>query len=203
MLVIVAVLWATCALVNGSGMSANERGDSAKTDWFVAAKYGVFVHYLNSIQNNPDHVASLGKQTDWDECVRELDVEKFAERMEQAGVDYGTFTMMQLRRHLIAPNATFDRLTGYQPGQACATRDLVEDLYAALHQRGIPLMPYWTGDGPPGRSPRGRRAGLARRWPGDGRVRPKLGGSGSRVRLALQGQGLRVLGRWLLSIHRI
>ena len=35
--------------------------DPAKTDWFVASKYGVFVHYLVGLQNNPDHVASLGR----------------------------------------------------------------------------------------------------------------------------------------------
>ncbi|MGQ9604560.1 MAG: alpha-L-fucosidase [Thermogutta sp.] len=165
-LVIVAVLVASCTLVNGPGMSANEPGESGKTDWFVAAKYGVFVHYLNSIQNNPDHIASLGKQTDWDACVREFDVEKFAERMEQAGAGYVIFTMMQVSRYLIAPNATFDRMTGYQPGQACATRDLVEDLYGALHKRGIPLMLYWTGDGPRGDP----QAAAALHWPADGRV---------------------------------
>ena len=59
--------------------------DPAKTDWFVASKYGVFVHYLVGLQNNPDHVASLGRQTSWDECVREFDAEKFAERMREAG----------------------------------------------------------------------------------------------------------------------
>lgn len=114
--------------------------DPAKTDWFVASKYGVFVHYLTGLQNNPDHVASLGRQTSWDECVREFDVEKFADRMREAGAGYVIFTMMQRSRFLIAPNATFDRLTGYRPGEACATRDLVEDLYQALNKRGLALM---------------------------------------------------------------
>jgi len=118
------------------------------TDWFQRAGYGVFVHYLEDLQNEPSQIHSLGKRTSWDECVREFDVERFAGQMSEAGAGYVFFTMHQRTRFLIAPNATFDRLTGYQPGEACATRDLVEDLYQALHKRNIPLMLYWTGDGP-------------------------------------------------------
>jgi len=66
----------------------------------------------------------------------------------QAGAGYVIFTVMQVSRFMIAPNATFDRITGYEPGEACATRDLIEDLYQSLHSRGISLMLYWTGDGP-------------------------------------------------------
>ena len=128
------------------GPIAAREPDPAKTDWLVAKKFGVFVHYLAGLQNNPDHVASLGRRTSWDDCVREFDTEKFAERMHEAGAGYVIFTMMQRSRFLIAPNATFDRKTGYKPGEACATRDLVEDLYQSLNKR-IALMLYWTGTG--------------------------------------------------------
>jgi hypothetical protein len=122
--------------------------NNPNTDWFRKAGYGVFVHYLEFIQNNPEMVQSLGKKTSWDACVREFDVNRFADAMAEAGAGYVIFTMHQRTQHLIAPNATFDRLTGYKPGEACATRDLVEDLYQALHRKGIPLMLYWTGNGP-------------------------------------------------------
>jgi hypothetical protein len=56
--------------------------------------------------------------------------------------------MMQRTRYLIAPNSTYDRLTGYKPGEACSRRDLVLDLIRSLDKRGIKLMLYWTGDGP-------------------------------------------------------
>ena len=118
------------------------------TDWFRKAGYGVFVHYLAGLQNNPEHVASLGKQTSWDECVHEFDAERFADTMAEVGAGYVIFTIMQIGREMIAPNATFDRITGYQPGEACATRDLVDDLYQSLSRRNIPLMLYYTGDGP-------------------------------------------------------
>lgn len=118
------------------------------TDWFQKAGYGVFVHYLQDIQNNPAQVQSLGKQTDWDACVKEFDTARFAQAMHEAGAGYVIFTMHQRTRFLIAPNATFDRLAGYRPGEACSTRDLVADLYTALQKHRIPLMLYWTGDGP-------------------------------------------------------
>lgn len=118
------------------------------TDWFVKAGYGVFVHYLNGIQNSADQLHSLGKQTSWDACVRDFDTERFAADVEASGAGYAIVTVMQISRFMIAPNATFDRITGYKPGEACATRDLIEDLYQSLSRRNIKLMLYWTGDGP-------------------------------------------------------
>ena len=118
------------------------------TDWFCRAGFGVFVHYLNELQNNANTIQSLGRSTTWDECVRAFDAERFATAVAETGAGYVIFTTHQRTRFLIAPNATFDRITGYRPGEACATRDLVEDLYQALHKRNIPLMLYWTGTGP-------------------------------------------------------
>ena len=120
----------------------------SNTDWFRKAGYGVFVHYLVGLQNNPEQVHSLGRQTSWDECVREFDTERFANTMAEVGAGYVIFTVMQVTRHMIAPNATYDEITGYKPGEACSTRDLVADLYDSLSRRNIPLMLYWTGDGP-------------------------------------------------------
>lgn len=127
-----------------------ERAGNPATDWFQRAGWGIFVHYLEGLQNNPEEIHSLGRHTSWDECVREFDCERFARAVAEVRAGYVIFTMHQITRHLIAPNATFDRLTGYRPGEACATRDLVEDLARALGARGIPLLLYWTGDGPRG-----------------------------------------------------
>jgi len=127
---------------------AQQAPTRANTDWFVKAGYGVFVHYLAGLQNGAGQINSLDKETAWDECVREFDTERFAEDVAQAGAGYVIFTVMQVSRFMIAPNATFDRITGYEPGEACATRDLIEDLYQSLHSRNISLMLYWTGDGP-------------------------------------------------------
>ncbi|MCS7303828.1 MAG: alpha-L-fucosidase [Thermoguttaceae bacterium] len=154
--------WLVCSQVVIAGQPTKHR-----TDWFCQAKYGLMVHYLNGVQNNPEHVASLGRQTSWDECVREFDVERFAQQAHQAGAGYVIFSALQLERFLIAPNATYDRLTGYQPGQACSQRDLIEDLYQALHKRGIPLMLYWTGDGPAADPQAAQRLGWPIKGPDD------------------------------------
>ena len=122
--------------------------NNPNTDWFKKAGFGVFVHYLWDIQNNPDQLHSLGKQTSWDQCVHEFDVKRFADQMAQIKPGYVIFTMHQRTRYLIAPNSTFDRISGYKSGEACSTRDLVFDLYNELHRHNIPLMLYWTGDGP-------------------------------------------------------
>ncbi len=119
------------------------------TDWFHDAGWGVFVHYLWDVQNVGGRENTQGKPpTTWDALVHEFDTEKFADQIKQTGAPYVFFTMMQRTRYLIAPNATYDRLTGYPPGEACATRDLVADLSQSLDKRGIKLMLYWTGDGP-------------------------------------------------------
>jgi hypothetical protein len=132
---------------------ANNKGENANpthpnTDWFLKAGFGVFTHYLNGIQNNREQLHSLGKETDWDTCVNEFDTERYADTMHEVGAGYVIFTIMQLTKHMIAPNETYDRITGYKPGEACARRDLVEDLYKSLSKRNIPLMLYYTGDGP-------------------------------------------------------
>jgi len=145
---ITVLLLAPLAVLHAADAPAAATGGSHPTDWFCKAGYGVFVHYLNDVQNSPVTVQSLGKSTSWDECVREFDVNRFADAMAQAGAGYVFFTMHQRTRFLIAPNATFDRITGYKPGEACSTRDLVEDLYQDLSRKKIPLMLYWTGNGP-------------------------------------------------------
>lgn len=185
--------FALCACLAGVSTLANAQQDLHKTDWFVKAGYGVFVHYLYDLQNDPDTVNSLGKRTSWDKCVHEFDVERFARQIRQTGAGYVIFTMHQRTRYLIAPNKTFDRLTGYKPGEACATRDLVEDLYAALHKRGIPLMLYWTGDGPR----QDPKASAALKYPADGNVNEEyVRNWTSVVREYGERYGGKVLGWW-------
>lgn len=128
-----------------------------RTDWFLEAGYGVFVHYLSGLQNHAEQIHSLGRETSWDQCVAEFDTDRFAATMNEVGAGYVIFTVMQRKRTMIAPNATFDRISGYRPGEACARRDLIEDLYQSLARYKIPLMLYFTGDGPVD-DPRARRA---------------------------------------------
>ena len=119
------------------------------TDWLSRAGHGVFTHFLNGLQNEGGR-NSQGKNSSWDSCVADFDVEAYATDAAATGAKYAFITVMQDDQYMIAPNARFDALTGYKPGEACATRDLVLDLWAALDKRGLKLGLYWTGDGPRG-----------------------------------------------------
>jgi hypothetical protein len=124
-------------------------------------KWGVFVHYLHMVQNNPatEQNQNAG-ETDWSACVEELNVEAVAETLAEVGAGYSFFTLMQGRKYMAAPNATFDRITGCAPGEACSRRDVPLDLHKALSRHDIDLYLYFTGDGPYKDEPEGKAFGF-------------------------------------------
>lgn len=112
-------------------------------------KWGVMSHFLEDKQNNPESETNerLGKTT-WDELVNGLNVENLAKELHEMKAGWFLFTIMQGTNFLVAPNATYDKIVGTKPGEACAKRDLVLDLYNALQKYDIDLYLYFTGDGP-------------------------------------------------------
>jgi hypothetical protein len=91
----------------------------------------------------------MGKApTSWNDCVNELDVGLIASQLKEAGAGYLFFTLMQGTQYLCAPNDTYNKITGYRPGEAASERDLINDLYNALNPFNIDLYLYYTGDGP-------------------------------------------------------
>jgi hypothetical protein len=99
------------------------------TEWFKNARYGVFVHFL------PGDAAGL-------EQVKAFDVEHLAEQLDSVGAGYLILTLGQNSGFMNSPNATYERITGYAPGERCSTRDLPLDLFRALEPKGIKLMLY-------------------------------------------------------------
>jgi len=99
------------------------------TEWFQDARYGVFMHFL------PGDAQGLAR-------VKDFDVDALAGQVEAMGAKYFVLTLGQNSGFMNSPNPTYDRLTGYAPGQRCSTRDLPLDLYRALSPRGIKLMLY-------------------------------------------------------------
>lgn len=114
----------------------------------MSGHYGVFNHFLNGIQNNPENPRSLGKSEKWDDLVGQIDVEKLARQLHEVGASYYFITLMQGEEFMCAPNKTFDEIAGTKPGEACSKRDLPLDLAKALSKYGIKLCLYYTGDGP-------------------------------------------------------
>jgi hypothetical protein len=114
-----------------SSLSAEQRAtrDVSVTDWFRDARYGVFMHFL------PGDAQALAK-------VQAFDVDALAIQLETVGAKYLVLTLGQNSGFMNAPNPTYNRYTGYAPGERCAVRDLPLDLYVALSPRGIKLMLY-------------------------------------------------------------
>ena len=119
------------------------------TDRFYNRKWGVFTHYLEHFQNVPGSLACTVKTaTSWNDCVNELDVDLIARQLKEAGAGYLFITVMQQTKYLCAPNAAYDKITGFKPGEAASERDLINDLYNAINPFDIDLYLYYTGDGP-------------------------------------------------------
>ncbi len=114
-------------------IAVDDRAQNAA--WMKDAKYGCFMHFL---PGSPDRLA----------LVEKFDVNALADQLVEAGADYFVLTMYQNSGYFNAPNAEYERVTGYAPGEKCAKRDLILDLYNAIHPKGIKLMVYLTGQVP-------------------------------------------------------
>jgi hypothetical protein len=113
----------------------NRSDHTANTRWFKQAHYGAFMHFL------PHDAASLA-------LVERFDVEALAQQLVQMGAHYFVITLGQNSGYYIAPNAVYDRIAGYAPGERCSRRDLPLDLYRALKPHGIRLMLYLPAQTP-------------------------------------------------------
>lgn len=140
------------------------------TEWFWRRGYGVFVHLLHDSVNKKDSVRSMGKETSWDECLRDFDCDLYADTLKEMGAGYTIVTIMQTKKYMLAPNETYNRITGYKNGEACPTFDFIEVLYEALKKRDIDLMLYFTGDGPADDEIAGNAFGYRGYTPGNNRI---------------------------------
>ena len=109
--------------------------NNPNTDWFSRAGYGLFVHFLPS---GPD----------FQHAVNAFDVNAFAQDCADAGAGYVFITLGQNSGYHCAPNPTYDRFGGFNPGERSSVRDLPMELANALVRHRIPLMLYVSGDAP-------------------------------------------------------
>lgn len=119
-----------------------------KTDWLKERKWGVFVHYLYHEYDKPSVKNNFKPAATWDECVSRFDVKKYAKTLHDLNAGYAIVTLMQGQPYLCAPNAEYDRIVGAKPGEFCSKRDLIMEIADELAKYDIPLMLYYTGDGP-------------------------------------------------------
>lgn len=95
------------------------------TDWFSESKYGLFFHYLFSIEQ-----------------MQKFDAEKFAHDVNEMGAGYVIFTMGQNSGYYCGPNPTYESMTGNAPGTKCYAGDVPMQAAKALERYGIRLMIY-------------------------------------------------------------
>jgi Alpha-L-fucosidase len=124
---------------------AGSAGAQDRAAWMQNARWGVMTHYLADWQAR---VHNLNMSVDeWNRLVDGFDAEGIAKQLESAGAKYYQISIGQNSGYYLSPNATYDRLVGITPSK-CARRDLVADLYEALHKRGIKLMVYLPSGAP-------------------------------------------------------
>lgn len=116
-----------------------------RADWMREARWGVMTHYLADWMARQHGIEMDAAK--WNELVDEFDVDALAEQIESTGAGYLIFTIGQNSGYFASPNATYDRLTGIEPGR-CSQRDLVLDLTKALQRRGIRLIAYLPSGAP-------------------------------------------------------
>ena len=129
LLVLVAAIGFCAQGAGVRGADGPETLAPSPTDWLKEARLGAFMHFL------PGDAESFAK-------VNDFDVEALASQLDEMGAKYFVFTLGQNSGWFNSPNAVYDRVTGYQPGERCSRRDLPLELYHALHAKGIRLMLY-------------------------------------------------------------
>ncbi len=124
-----------------------------RTDWFKNAHFGTFMHFL------PGDPRTLA-------LVDQFDVNALAKQLHEIGAKYFVITLGQNSGYFNSPNAEYDRMTGYAPGERCSHRDLPHDLAQALRHYGIKLMLYLPAQ-TPNRDVKAQRAFGLREGPDD------------------------------------
>ena len=118
-----------------------------ETDW-MAGKVGAFVHYWPSIAGRPS---------------TRFDTERFRRDILAMGVDFFFLTLGQNAGTYIAPNETYERLTGRRRGEAtaaCHGRDIPREMIEALRGTGVKFCLYLPCKGPARDPEASRRLGF-------------------------------------------
>lgn len=134
-------------LAVGSGCAGRpvQTPSAHRAAWMQEARWGVMVHYLADWRARVD--GDTMSVEHWNDLVDHFDAEGLAGQLQSVGAGYLLISIGQNSGYYLSPNSTYDKLVGIQPSK-CSRRDLVADLYDALHRRGIRLMVYLPAGAP-------------------------------------------------------
>jgi len=107
--------------------------------------WGVMTHYLADWQARVNKLEMTVEL--WNKMVEGFDAEGMAKRLDQVGAGHYQISIGQNSGYYLSPNADYDKIVGINPSK-CSRRDLVADLYEALHKRDIKLMTYLPSGAP-------------------------------------------------------
>jgi hypothetical protein len=141
-----ALMRAASRLVSTLALCAAVHAQS-RAAWMQDAQWGVMTHYLADWQARTHNLQMSVEE--WNRLVDGFDAEGIAKQLESAGAGYYQISIGQNSGYYLAPNATYDKLTGISPSK-CSRRDLVADLAAALSKRNIRLLVYLPSGAPGG-----------------------------------------------------
>jgi hypothetical protein len=131
------------------GISTASADAQNRAAWMKEARWGIMNHYLADWIARREGMKMSVEQ--WNSLIDSFDVEGLAGQLESVGAGYYLITIGQNSGYYLAPNTTYDSFVGIQPSR-CSRRDLVADLYEALHKRRIKLMVYLPSGAPNGDS---------------------------------------------------
>jgi hypothetical protein len=112
------------------------RASRAKTDWFVRAGYGLFIHWTSQVP------PLRGKIKPYAKAVSEFDVSKFVNTVVDSGAGYLIFTANHAEPTFPAPLKTWEY---YHPGWT-TERDLIGELVNELGKHNIRLVMYLASE---------------------------------------------------------
>jgi hypothetical protein len=114
---------------------------------WMSGRWGVMNHYLADWIARSTHQPMTIER--WNFLIDHFDVEALAGQLKSASAAYYQISIGQNSGYYLSPNATYDRITGITPSK-CSRRDLVADLYDALHKQGVRLLVYLPSGAPGG-----------------------------------------------------
>jgi hypothetical protein len=118
-----------------------------KADWLKQAKFGVMTHYLQDwLSKTENEKIDINE---WNRLVDNFNVDELAEQVRSVGAKYMFFTIGQNSGYYVSPNTTYDKIVGRDTSK-CSKRDLIADLAASLHKRGLKFIVYLPSGAPNG-----------------------------------------------------
>jgi len=92
--------------------------EGSTSGWLSKADYGLMAHYevFGVDRISPE---------EYNRRVNSFKVDSFVEQVKESGAGYVILTLGQNSGYYCAPNKTYDKLLGVEPGQKTATRDLL------------------------------------------------------------------------------